>query len=550
MQLQPETPPPSDAPGETSSPKTHAFAAFLGGCAAMAALFILSERNPSNPASIDIANHAGSMGASEQTPGIGRQLAQTHCGRCHIAPPPSAADRYTWAMSILPKEDAREPDASTNSLAPPPPRPSRTEWRAICEYYLAAAPVTLPPQTNQPPITEGLGRFRAMAPDYPRAAANTFVHIDTKSGTTFVGNLAENRLDVIAPGEGVLGTVRFESVPTSLWETREGMYVTLAGKYRWSDEPLGRLVFLPRPDKPGAQPQALTVAGELHSPSAVLAADFNKDGRDDLLIVEPGLKQGSVSWMEALESGGYKPHVLWNKPGAVRAHVHDIQKDGLPDIFLMTGGHRQGIMLYINRGQGEFLPVTIHSAHPLWGWTDFELADFTGDGHVDIIATNGDNSSADSPYPLKNYHGIRILMNNGQNQFNEVFFFPLHGAAQVVARDFDNDGDLDIAAISYFPDYKRERPLEAFVYLENQGRLKFNAFSMRESLAARWFCMDAADGDGDGDIDIILGAMNGGPGEVPAPLARAWAERPTPLMILVNQTVTGSAPAQPAAKGK
>jgi hypothetical protein len=37
-----------------------------------------------------------------------------------------------------------------------------------------------------------------------------------------------------------------------------------------------------------------------------------------------------------------------------------------------------------------------------------------------------------------------------------------------MAKDFDHDGGLDIAAISYFPDFKNQ-PQEAFIYLENKG---------------------------------------------------------------------------------
>ena len=38
----------------------------------------------------------------------------------------------------------------------------------------------------------------------------------------------------------------------------------------------------------------------------------------------------------------------------------------------------------------------------------------------------------------------------------------MHGAYNAIPRDFDKDGDLDIAAISFFPDFKengKEREL-------------------------------------------------------------------------------------------
>ncbi len=52
--------------------------------------------------------------------------------------------------------------------------------------------------------------------------------------------------------------------------------------------------------------------------------------------------------------------------------------------------------------------------------------------------------------------------------FNQKYFFPINGCYKAMARDFDGDGDLDIATISFFADYEHQ-PEEGFVYLENKG---------------------------------------------------------------------------------
>jgi len=44
------------------------------------------------------------------------------------------------------------------------------------------------------------------------------------------------------------------------------------------------------------------------------------------------------------------------------------------------------------------------------------------------------------------YHGVHILENDGQNNFQERYVYPLYGAAQAVVAEFDRDGDLDILA--------------------------------------------------------------------------------------------------------
>ena len=105
-----------------------------------------------------------------------------------------------------------------------------------------------------------------------------------------------------------------------------------------------------------------------------------------------------------------------------------------------------------------------------------------------------------------------------------------------LAADFDQDGDLDIAAISFFPDYDKS-PEESFVYLENKGGLKFEAYSFPESTAGRWLTMDVNDLDGDGDVDIVLGSFAQGPQSIPipAPLQESWNTNGISVLVLENK---------------
>jgi hypothetical protein len=134
---------------------------------------------------------------------------------------------------------------------------------------------------------------------------------------------------------------------------------------------------------------------------------------------------------------------------------------------------------------------------------------------------------------MKPYHGARIYLNDGKNKFTEAYFFPLNGAYRTIPRDYDGDGDLDIAVTGYFPDYVKS-PGESFVYLENQGDMKFSPFTFPEAVTGKWLVMDAGDLDGDGDLDIVLGAYNLGPGVVPPAIQEEWDKMNASFLILEN----------------
>ncbi|MEZ4934360.1 MAG: VCBS repeat-containing protein [Saprospiraceae bacterium] len=150
-----------------------------------------------------------------------------------------------------------------------------------------------------------------------------------------------------------------------------------------------------------------------------------------------------------------------------------------------------------------------------------------------MIYTNGDN--ADFPPINKPYHGIRIFENDGKNNFKEIFFYPLHGAYNAIPADFDKDGDLDIAAISFFPDFKNT-PEEGFIYLENKGKWKMEASTFNGVEKGRWIVMDAGDLDEDGDLDLILGSLAF---EVipKMGLVDKWVKNGLPYILLENKLI-------------
>lgn len=195
---------------------------------------------------------------------------------------------------------------------------------------------------------------------------------------------------------------------------------------------------------------------------------------------------------------------LRGEPGAINAIIKDVNEDGFNDILVLMAQGDEGVFLYENRGNGTFTEKRLLSFLPLYGSQYIELADFNDDGFEDLLYVCGDN--ADQTPFLKSYHGIYIFLNDGKFNFEQSYFYQLNGAYKAMPRDYDLDGDLDIAVISFFPDYY-SYPEESFVYLENKGDLEFEDYSFPEATKGRWIVMDAGDMDDDGDIDLALGSF-------------------------------------------
>jgi FG-GAP-like repeat len=234
-----------------------------------------------------------------------------------------------------------------------------------------------------------------------------------------------------------------------------------------------------------------------------------------------------LAWYE--KSG--KIHPLNAIPGALQTFVRDLNGDKLPDIIALMAQGNEGVFSFINQGKGEFLEKQVLQFPSIYGSSSIDLIDFDGDGDEDILYVNGDNG--DYSRITKPYHGIRIFLNNGKNEFQEKYFFQMNGATKAIAKDFDNDGDLDIAAIAFFADFS-QKPQNSFVVLENKGKLNFIPKSSDLTAQGRWLTMEATDFDKDGDQDILLGSCVDVPLKAPQEIKTEWKKANSKLLFLEN----------------
>lgn len=472
----------------------------------------------------------------------GEALARQVCQSCHLFPEPELLDRATWRdgalphmepfLGIKPKDVTRLGGADelraagvypTNALL------TDDQWKEVGQYFVESAPENPLTASRPAPIQLGLKQFKAtrrpLEAGRPRVS---LLHIDSARGLLFAGEAERNTLRVLQANGSPVMSMDLPSPVVSISQEDDGFFLLLIGNVLPSDAPQGMLGYFNV-----ERQQSRPVLKGLRRPTDAAFADLNGDGREDVVVSQFGNRLGQFSWFEASQDGSYKEHVLLERAGAVRVHVRDMNNDGRPDILVLMAQGREGIYLFLNRGGGEFAMETILEKPPTFGFSGFELVDFNGDGFVDLLVTNGDNGDYQSK--PKAYHGVRLLLNDGRNHFTESWFYPIHGAYKALAADFDGDNDLDIAVISLFPDYLRS-PEESFVYLENKGGMKFDAFSCDEALDGRWITMAAGDLDGDGDTDLVLGSFLPGPATIPIPpsMQSRWATNKTSLLVLEN----------------
>src|SRR5207249_952079 len=134
------------------------------------------------------------------------------------------------------------------------------------------------------------------------------------------------------PAGDLLRRINLASGPVSLTTKPEGLYVTLIGHFIPSDERDGQLLFL---EERGNTFKRHSILDKLQRPTDTTLGDLNGDGQEDFLLSAFGNYLGRFSWFENLGGGKYQEHLLFERPGAIRAIVYDANKDGLPDIFVM-----------------------------------------------------------------------------------------------------------------------------------------------------------------------------------------------------------------------
>ena len=218
--------------------------------------------------------------------------------------------------------------------------------------------------------------------------------------------------------------------------------------------------------------------------------DQNPDGTPDMLP-DPVASTGVLSRYNSYEMG--------SDPRGVASG--DLNGDGYADL-VTSNRDDNTISVRLNDGSGGFDTGEGAATYGVGSSPGgVALADFNGDGNLDIAVVNSDD------------HNLYVLLGNGDGTFQEptIYDTGFDYPYAITTGDFNGDGRPDIAVASW-------DDAQGFSTLINQG----SGYEQSEGFAAAHFwSMDSvwseggiasADVNGDGRDDIVVSAWDGDTG--------------------------------------
>jgi hypothetical protein len=222
-----------------------------------------------------------------------------------------------------------------------------------------------------------------------------------------------------------------------------------------------------------------------NSPSAVVAADVNGDGKLDLISANY-----SANTLTVLTNNGSGGFVLSSSPTVGSPNsitATDVNGDGKMDLIIANLSANT-LTVLTNNGSGGF----VLASSPAVGTGPFSITavDVNGDGKMDLIIAN---LSANT---------LTVLTNNGSGGF-VLSSSPTVGTGprSVVAADVNGDGKMDLISANY--------TVNTLTVLTNNGSGGF-VLASSPAVGSNPYSVTAADVNGDGKMDLISANYSGG----------------------------------------
>ena len=181
----------------------------------------------------------------------------------------------------------------------------------------------------------------------------------------------------------------------------------------------------------------------------LMSADLDANGKSDLVVVNQSSNLPIVNYLSVLMGrgdGNFAAAINYPVEGTPSSlTIADFNVDGKPDLVMTDRGGPMGNLTVLLGGNeaGSFAPAVNFKTETLGGGGPITSADFNLDGKPDLVVTSYDGIS----YTFY----ASVLLGNGAGSFAAAINFAEVGAnpGVLTSADFNVDGKPDLAVTNY-----------------------------------------------------------------------------------------------------